>query len=370
MPPASTRLIPRWLSVVTVLIVSLFLANVLIPVPYVVERPGPVANTLGDVDVDGESLPMIQVDGTETYPVSGDLNLLTVTIVGNPDSPPGWFELFAAWVDPTQDILPMDVIFPEGQTADERKAETQAEMTSSQDAATAAALNNLGIPFDQIVSVAAISEEGPSQGILKPGDTLVAVNDVPVTSYGVLRDEIQENGAGVPATFSVERDDVREDVTITPVTVTDTAGSEAVVIGVSVETQFAFPFNVDIQVDQIGGPSAGLMFALGIVDVLTPTDLAAGLTISGTGTIDAEGRVGPIGGLPQKIVSAIRADSDLVLIPDGQCELVPQGLFDDVTVVAVATLSDAITAIERLRDGARPADLANCALGNSAGSAG
>jgi len=370
MPSAPARLIPRWLSVVTVVIVGLFLANVLIPVPYVVERPGPVANTLGNVEIDGETVPMISVDGAETYPVSGELNLLTVTIVGNPDNPPGWLDLFAAWVDPTQDILPMDAIFPDGQTVDERKEETQAEMTSSQDAATAAALSELGIPFTQSLSVAAVSEDGPAAGILKEGDVLIAVNETPVSSYRVLREAIESNGPDAPASFTIERDGSQQAVTIVPTSVTNEAGDQATLIGVSVLTEFVFPFEVNIQVDQIGGPSAGLMFALGITDVLTPDNFADGLVVSGTGTIDAEGQVGPIGGLPQKIYSAIRAKSDLIFIPAGQCDAVPADTLERVAVVPVATLRDARAALDDLQAGKGPAELDTCVLGNSAGSSG
>jgi PDZ domain-containing protein len=354
--------------VTTLVVVGLFLAESLIPVPYVIERPGPVANTLGTVVVGDKTVHMIDVSGAETYPTSGELNLLTVSILGNPEDHPGWFDMLAAAIDPTQDIVPMEQIYPTGVTTEDRQAENKAEMTSSQDAATAAALTGLNIPFTQTLSVGEVSESGPAHGILQPGDVLVSVNGTPVSSYSTLRASIEANGAGVPATFSILRKDAPLDVSVTPVKVTE-GDQSAVLIGVSVETKFVFPFSVKVRVDEIGGPSAGLMFALGITDVLTPENLADGRIISGTGTIDPSGNVGAIGGLPQKVVAAERANSELMFIPADQCADVPPNEFDKIRIVPVATLSDAVAALESLRVGAKMSALESCDVGMSSASA-
>lgn len=363
-----SRLVPLWLLVVVTVTVGLFLAQELIPVPYVIERPGPVANTLGDVRIGDETLPMIQIEGAPSYPAEGVLNLLTVSIAGNPEDNVNWFELFAAAVDPTQEIVPMEQIFPSGQTADERTAENQAQMTSSQDAATAAALGALDIAYEQTLSVATISEEGPAFGMLQTDDVLLAVNGEPVENYAALRASIEANGANKPATFTVLRGGEQRDVQITP-TLVEQDGNSAVLIGVAVKTTFEFPFQVSIQVDQIGGPSAGLMFALGITDLLTPENLAKGLTISGTGTIDSSGTVGAIGGLPQKVTAAKRAKSDLVFIPADQCADVPRSEFDQVRIVPVATLTEAKDALTALQSGKSMNTLPSCVLGSSQESA-
>lgn len=336
------------MTVGVVLVVAV--AQALIPVPYVIERPGPVANTLGEVTVGDSTVSMITIDGTKTYPTSGELNLLTVSILGNPEDPPGWFDLMAAAIDPTQEIVPMEQIYPTGVTTEDRQAENKAEMISSQDAATAAALSELEIAYTQTLSVAEVSKSGPAHGILQPSDVLVAVNEEPVESYASLRASIEGNGAGQPATFSILRDGKLFDVSITPVEVTEGSRS-AVMIGVAIATSFDFPFDVSIQVDKIGGPSAGLMFALGITDKLNASNLAKGLVVSGTGTIDAAGAVGAIGGLPQKIIAAQRANSDLIFIPADQCADVPANQFDKIRVVPVATLGEAVLSLEQLQSG-------------------
>lgn len=350
----------------TALVLALVgLAQALIPIPYVIERPGPVANTLGEVRLGDETKPMIAVEGAETYPVTGELNLLTVSILGSPAQSVSWLELFAAMIDPTQEIVPMEDIYPAGTTPEQRREENEAEMTSSQDLATAAALTELNIPFTQVLSVAEVSDEGPAVGIVQPGDVFVSVNGVPVDNYTRLRDLIAQNGDTAEATIVVLRDGVETALNVTPVRVTE-GDNSAVLIGVSVKTDFDFPFDVSITVDEIGGPSAGLMFALGITDVLTPTDLTDGRIISGTGTIDAEGNVGAIGGLPQKVISAERADSELIFIPADQCAEIPPDEFERIRVVPVATLAEAVDALEILRSDRDSSLLNSCALGASA----
>lgn len=362
------RLIPRWLIISTLIVVGLFLAQALIPVPYVIERPGPVANTLGEVTIGEKTVPMIEVTGAQTYTTTGELNLLTVSILGNPENPPGWFDLIAAAVDPTQEIVPMELIYPTGVSTEDRQKENAAEMTSSQDAATAAALTELEIPFAQSLSVGKVSESGPAYGALHEGDVLVAINGTTIESYSSLRASIEANGAGVPATFSVLRNGEAREVIVTPVSVSD-GGESAVLIGVSVITDYEFPFEVSIQVDDIGGPSAGLMFALGITDVLSADNLADGRIVSGTGTIDANGSVGAIGGLPQKVISAERANSELMFIPADQCSEVPAAEFEKIRIVPVATLAEAVGALEVLRDLGDIATLASCSVGTASAAA-
>lgn len=341
------------------LLIVLTVALSLVKFPYVIERPGPVANTLGDVTIEGKTEPIIQISGHETFETDGELNLLTVSLLGNPDDSVGWFDLLAAALDPTQEILPMEQFYPTGVTPEDRAEENRQEMTSSQDLATAAALTQLGIAFTQQVEVSAVSEQGPANGLLQSGDIIESVNAVEVTSYQVLREQIEANGTEKPAVFSILRNGESRDIAITPVEITE-GDATSILIGVGVKTNFDFPFDVKIRVDEIGGPSAGLMFALGITDKLTQSSLSDGRIISGTGTIDAAGSVGAIGGLPQKIVSARRAESDLIFIPADQCAEVPANEFQKIWVVPVATLNDAVDALTELKRTDDFAQLPSC----------
>lgn len=368
MTPQPARLVPRWLWVTVLIVAVIGIAQSLIPIPYVIERPGPVVNTLGEVTIAGETAPMIEVSGATTFPTTGELNLLTVSIAGSPRNSVTFLELLAAMIDPTQEIVPMEQIYPSGLTPEERKEENQAEMASSQDLATAAALSELGIPFTQTLSVAGVSDDGPSAGILREGDVFISLNGESISNYSRLRELIALNGDATPASIEVLREGVVTTVEVTPVTLKE--GDDSVtLIGVAVSAAFEFPFDVTIQVDQIGGPSAGLMFALGITDMLTPSNLAAGRIVSGTGTIDAEGNVGAIGGLAQKVYAAERARSEVMFIPADQCAEVPSSELERIRIVPVATLREAVDALEVLDEGGSADLLNSCTLGSSAVSA-
>jgi PDZ domain-containing protein len=123
-------------------------------------------------------------------------------------------------------------------------------------------------------------------------------------------------------------------------------------IGILVSGRYDFPLEIDIALDNVGGPSAGLIFALGIVDKLTPEDLTGGAVIAGTGTIDAQGEVGSIGGIRHKLYGASNDGAAWFLAPEGNCPdivgHIPQGL----TVIPVANLDDAVEALAGIRTGA------------------
>ena len=131
-------------------------------------------------------------------------------------------------------------------------------------------------------------------------------------------------------------------------------------LGVLVTTEFEFPFDVELELDRIGGPSGGLILALAVYDELTPGGLTGGLSVSGTGTIDESGAVGPIGGLPQKLWGASIAGTDLMLMPLANCPDLPARLPADLAIAPVETLDEAIEAIETAVDGGSPEGIERC----------
>lgn len=352
-----------WPSLRTLVIlgagVAVLIAQAVIPFPYVIERPGQLANTLGSVRTSDGEVPMIQIEGHPSYDTSGELNLLTVSISGNPEQSVSGLELFAAWIDPTQEILPMELIYPQGVTREQREQQNAQLMTSSQDDATAAALNELGIPFGERLIVMEVNTSSDAQGQIEPGDQLLALNGEQLDDYTELRAAITANGDQRPAEVTVLRGDQELTVSVTPQTMGEGA-EQAVVLGLGVRTEYEFPFTVDIMVDQIGGPSAGTIFALGIVDKLTPEALVAGRKIAGTGTISGSGVVGEIGGLTQKLVSANRAGNELAFIPHSQCTDFDANVIGDLRIVPIRTLGEAVDALEELNSGAALNQLPAC----------
>lgn len=351
--PAPRRRPPRgtilgiWALVVA--LVALLVITFL-PTSFVIQQPGPVYNTLGEAaSSDGTMVPLISVEGAETYPTEGALDLLTVQIVGNRERTPSWFELATAWFDPSRAVVPLDAVFPKGQTTEERNEESAAMMVDSQKEATAAALLQLGYDVPSHLEVYALTEDSASEGILQPGDVIVAADGETITSADQLRGIINDlQGAPVPLT--VERDGEKTDVSVTP-TAVEADGETRWLIGVTLITDYTFPIDVTIQLNNVGGPSAGMMFALGIMDTLTPGELNGGKNVAGTGTITADGTVGPIGGIRQKLYGAKDAGATYFLAPQSNCDEVYGHVPDGLRVFAVETLQDAVDALDAVADG-------------------
>lgn len=330
-----------------------------LPTSYVIQRPGPVYNTLGTAtSAEGEQVPLISVSGAQTYPTEGALDLLTVQVVGNRERTPSWFELALAWFDPTKAVLPIDVVFPEGTTTEERNSESAAMMIDSQQEATAAALTDLGYDVGATLTVHSFVEDSAAEGVLVEGDAILSANGMPVTDAAALR-EIVNEGDGDPVDLLIQRDGEETTVSITPKE-TEIDGEKTLLLGVTLMTAYDFPIDVTIQLNNVGGPSAGMMFALGIIDTLTPEELNGGESVAGTGTITADGTVGPIGGIRQKLWGAKDAGAEWFLAPASNCDEVVGHVPDGLQVFSVETLDDALAALEVVRDGGDVEALPTC----------
>ncbi|WP_309067907.1 S16 family serine protease, partial [Microbacterium sp.] len=328
-----------------------------------IQRPGPVYDTIGTAEsADGAELPLIEIAGTETFDdTAGTLDLTTVQVVGNRERTPSWFELAIAWLDPSRAVVPLDVVFPAGVTSEQREEQNAVLMVDSQAEATAAALGELGYDLDATVAVAGVaSEDAPAAGLIEAGDRILSANGTPVTEATQLRELIQDGG-GEPVEIAYERDGEEGVVTVTPEE-GQIEGEQAWLIGITLTTAYDFPFEVTIQLDNVGGPSAGMMFALGIIDVLTPGALNGGEDVAGTGTITADGTVGPIGGIRQKLYGARDAGAEWFLAPAKNCNEVVGHVPDGLEVFSIGTLEDALTALEGIAAG-DTADLPTCDAG-------
>ena len=315
---------------------------VLFPVPYVILTPGPTLNTLGE----SSGKPLISITGHPTYPTTGHLNMVTISYEGGPGVTLNVFQALRAWLDPSEAVVPQSELFPPGQSAQQTQAQDTEQMASSQELATAAALTQLHISYQTQVEVFSTIAGYPASKVLKAGDVIEAVDGKPVAGETSLSSMITAYPVGTTLQIEV----LRAGKTLTLPVASKTSGGAAV-IGVQVQQQYKFPFNVNITVGNIGGPSAGMMFALGIIDKLTTDNLTNGKFIAGTGEITASGQVQPIGGIQQKMVGARDAGATVFLAPAGNCAdtagAVPAGL----RVVKVATLSQAVSDLEALKAG-------------------
>jgi len=316
---------------------------VLVPVPYVILGPGPTLNTLGK---DSSGQPLISITGHQTYATSGNLNMVTISYSGGPGVNLNIFQALRGWLDSSEAVVPESELFPPGQSAQQTQAQDTEQMASSQQTATAAALTELRIPYQTQVVVMQTVPGYPASKVLKAGDQILTVDGKPVTGQSSLSSLITSHPAGTVLQLTV----LRAGQTL-PVQVASKNSGGTPVIGVQVQDQYKFPFTVRITVGDIGGPSAGMMFALGIIDKLTPLNLAGGKFIAGTGEITPSGQVQPIGGIQQKMTAARSAGATVFLTPAANCSdtagAVPAGL----RIVKVSTLSQAISDLEAIKAG-------------------
>jgi PDZ domain-containing protein len=345
-----------WSLTVSVLVL---LVLSFLPSPYVIQQPGPVLNTLGtSTDADGNEVPLITVPDEKDTPSEGRLDLLTVQINGNRERTPSWIELAQAWFDPSRAVVPLDRIFPSGQSTEQRNTENAALMSDSQLEASAAALRQLGYTVPQDVVVGTIDDSGASAGVLELGDVITSLNGQPVASVTDIRSAVQAGG-GAPVTLGIDRGGAQSSVSVTP-RLTDVDGQQQWLLGVGLTLTFDLPVDVKIQINNVGGPSAGMMFALGIIDKMSTGDLTGGQHIAGTGTIDADGNVGGIGGIRQKLYGARDAGATWFLAPQSNCDEVVGHVPDGIRVFSVSTLQDSLTALEAIRDGGDLDSLPTC----------
>ena len=323
-------------------VIAAVIAAVL-PVPYVILSPGPTLNTLGNAP---GGQPLIMISGHRIYPPAGNLNMVTVNFQGGPGNEINIFTALRAWLNSHDAVVPQQELFGAGQSQQQVQHQDVAQMTNSEANATAAALTQVGIKYTTQVQVVSTQPGMPAAAALKRGDIITKVNGVPIDSVTGLSREIRAQGAGRPLQLTVIRHEQR-----LPKTVTAVRSQGHPVIGVVVTVKFHFPFTVNISVGNIGGPSAGLMFALGIVDKLTPMNLTGGKFIAGTGEITPAGAVQPIGGIQQKMVGARAKGATVFLAPAGNCAdargAVPAGM----RLVRVSTLAGAVRSLEALRAG-------------------
>ena len=341
MPRRSLILIVAGAAVVIAAVVA-----ALLPVPYVILSPGPTLNTLG-TSPGGQ--PLILIAGHKTYSTFGNLNMVTVNFQGGPGNEINIFTALRAWLDPHDAVVPQQELFPAGQSQQQVQHQDVVEMTNSEANATAAALTEVGIGYKTQVQVLSTEPGMPAARALRPGDIIAKVNGVPIDGLNGLSQQVRAQGEGRPLRLTVIRHGQTHLASVTAV-----RSGGHLVIGVVVTVKFTFPFHVNISVGNIGGPSAGLMFALGIVDKLKPMNLTGGRFIAGTGEITPAGVVEPIGGIQQKMAGARAKGATVFLAPAGNCAdargAVPAGM----QLVRVSTLAGAVRSLEALKAG-RPA---------------
>jgi Lon-like protease len=328
-----------------VLVLAFGLLGAFVPVPFVALGPGPTYDTLG---TDGDK-PVIEVDGKQTFPTSGHLNMTTVSVTDR-------MSLFGAlgmWASGRYALAPREVYFPPSKSEQEVEQENARAFDDSQTSAETAALHHLGYPTRVVVGQ--IIEGGPAENVLRPGDRLISANGKPVTDPQSLKAALAGTKPGDRVEIRFSRDGGPEQVASIQLGTYPDGEEKQGFLGVSPTERPDVPFSIKIHLADVGGPSAGLMFTLAIVDKLTPGQLNGGKFIAGTGEINAAGVVGPIGGIQFKMVKAHEAGATTFLVPEENCAEAKAEAPEGLRLAKVHTLQDATRALDAIRNERAPA---------------
>ena len=338
---------------VSTLLTALLLAALMwVPAPYVVRTPGPTKDVLSEVN----SQPLITISDEESYDPSGQLLLTTVGVQGGPAANVSFAQVLMGWLDSDRAVYPVETVYPPESTQEEIETVNNALMVTSQENATYAALTELDYTVPMTLTVQEVLDESQAHDVVRSGDVLVSLNGQAIDTYATLVSQLDAVTPGEAVTLEVMREEELAEVSVTTIGSQDSSGAR---LGLTIDIGFDFPFDVGIAIDNIGGPSAGMIFALGIMDMLTEADELDGAVVAGTGTIDTEGNVGPIGGIRQKLHGAKRDGAEWFLAPASNCDEVVGHTPEGLDVIAVETLSDAWTAVQAIGSGDTD-DLARC----------
>ncbi|MEY4313498.1 MAG: hypothetical protein RIS93_78 [Actinomycetota bacterium] len=325
---------PTRLFLTLLILVALF-----IPSPFVILAPGTPQNVLGEA---------IKISGTKTYPTTGKLSVTSV-MVTDPDSYITGFDIFYGWLDNQRAVLPRQEVYPDGETAAEAVKQGAAEMNGSQINATAAALSYLGYKSASKLAVVDVNKESKAQNVILVNDQVLTIDDRKFENTTELLQFLDNKKPGDYVTVKVNR----KGVELTKKIALSSRDDGSAFIGINIQEQFVFPFDVKIKLEETGGPSGGLIFAIGVVDKLTAEDLIRSRNIAGTGTITTTGNVGPIGGIAEKIIGARDFGVEIFFTPIENCqdisniEALGQGKGEKaMKIVPVATLAEAIAVLK------------------------
>ncbi|KAB1504143.1 PDZ domain-containing protein [Corynebacterium sp. 320] len=314
-------------------------------VPYAAEGKGPTFNTLGEVD--GKEV--VEIKGAEVDKTSGNLNMTTVAVRTHMTLA----QALTRWATTDDTMVPLENIFPTGVSQEEVEERNAVAFTSSASNATISAMNYLNKPIESVV--VDVTPDSPADKALKVNDIVTAVDDEKVATPSDLAEIIQHKNPGDTVTLTVTRQAKDERI---PVTLGERKvdGDAVTFLGVTTLAQPAGDITVNYNLSDVGGPSAGLMFSLAVVDKLSPGELTGGKFVAGTGTISADGSVGPIGGITHKIAAAKEAGAEVFLVPEGNCTEAMTAK-NKPTLLKVDSLD---TAVKQLKDYAAGKDVQTC----------
>lgn len=327
-------------AVVPILVFGVLAAAV--RVPYVSLGPGPTFDTLGEV----EGKQVVAIEGTAVKPTSGHLNMTTVSQVDGITLG----QALALWASGSNQLVPRALVFPPEKSREDIEKSQSADFQNSEDNAKYAALNYLKYP--KAVTVEKVNDPGPSVGKLEVGDAIDAVNGTKVTAVEEFSKLLKATKPDEEVVLDFRRKNAAPGTA--RVRLGKNGDRDYGYLGIAVLDAPWVPFTIDFNLANVGGPSAGMVFSLAVIDKLTTGDLNGGKFVAGTGTIGADGKVGPIGGISHKMASAQEAGAEVFLVPADNCDEARNVHGDTMKLLKVETLPQAVDSLKALSSGGTP----------------
>lgn len=297
-----------------------------VELPYLAYSAGPVTDVTNS----------IEAVGVETFPASGELLMLTV-ITQNVNV----FEAVIALFDPTIDLVKREAVRMPGETDEQYRSRVLQQMDDSNFRSIVVALNELGYELEPVeVVIDGLVEGVPAVAVLEPGDTILEVQETPVSSIAEISQLVRDLPVGEVISLKVRRESEELDLKVELAERDDQPGVS--MIGVMLGEIVEPPFDLSIRTGNVGGPSAGMMHTLAIIEALTESELIKGQVIAGTGTVHPDGTVGAIGGVRQKVVAAEAAGARYILVPVDNYESALTAQRDRIEIVPIASIEEAL----------------------------
>ena len=311
-------------------------AALVVPLPFVLQRPGRVIPLAA----------CVVVDKPEATAVNGDYLLMTISVAAATA-----VDVLAGAFEPDTDVARREAVLPPDTDPDSYFADQQRVFDAASDIAAAVGFSEAGLPAPITgdgVSVLQVAPDTPAADALEPGDIITAINGEAITNESDLRDAIAGAEEGDALTLRITRRTETIEVPVMPEIIE--GAPRLGVVPETVNPRVTLPADVNVSTGAVGGPSAGLTIALTVYDMVLPgVDLARGRMVAGTGTIDQEGRIGPVGGAGLKVIAAHRRGASVFLVPAANANearaALPAG--STLEIVPVASFDDAVTALEQ-----------------------
>lgn len=313
--------------------------DISLTVPYASEGPGPTFDTLATVD----GQPVVDVHGADTEETAGTLTMTTVSVRSNMTMA----QAISRWLLTDDTLVPIEQIFPANKTQEEVRQSNQLAFSSSEAHATAAALNYLSKPMQ--VEVADVVTDSPAEDVLERDDVIRAIDGEEITLPSQVSEYVKGKEPGDEVELTVERDGTEQRFSAT--LGESPEDSSVPLLGVLMKAASRDGITVAYNLSDVGGPSAGMIFSLAVIDKLSPGELTGGKAVAGTGTISEDGTVGAIGGVEHKVRAAAEGGAEVFLTPANNCAAAAGAQHGAMTLISVDSLEDAVDQLAAYADG-------------------